>query len=42
MMDAEGVPVPVISLADLLKNKLASGRDEDRADANRLRKRHKI
>jgi hypothetical protein len=30
--DVEGVRVPVLSLADLVENKRASGRDKDRAD----------
>ena len=32
----DGVPVPLISLADLRANKLASGRDKDQADLKRL------
>lgn len=32
----EGVPVPVIGLADLVANKRASGRDKDRADLKGL------
>ena len=32
----EGVRVPVLGLDDLLKNKRASGRDKDRADAKGL------
>lgn len=31
-----GVRIPVIGLEDLIKNKLATGRDRDRADARRL------
>lgn len=33
----DGVPVPLISLADLRKNKQASGRDKDLVDLARLR-----
>jgi hypothetical protein len=32
----DGVPVPLISLADLRANKLASGRDKDKLDVKRL------
>jgi hypothetical protein len=39
VMDVEGLPVSVIDYADLLRNKRATGRAGDRADAERLEKR---
>jgi hypothetical protein len=37
-VDVDGLPVPVLSYGDLLKNKRATGRDKDRLDADRLEK----
>jgi hypothetical protein len=37
LVDVEGLTVPVIGLADLVRNKLAVGRPQDIADAARLR-----
>jgi len=34
--ELEGVRVPVLALSDLVKNKLASGRDKDRVDVKGL------
>jgi hypothetical protein len=34
--ELEGVRVPVLALGDLVKNKLASGRDKDRVDVKGL------
>jgi predicted nucleotidyltransferase len=39
MMEIEGMSVPVIDLQDLIKNKTAAGRDQDRADVAKLQKR---
>ena len=38
--DWNGIPVPIIGLEDLLKNKRASGRLKDLGDANYLSKMH--
>jgi hypothetical protein len=35
--EIDGVPVSIISLTDLVRNKLASGRDKDSLDAKQLR-----
>jgi len=37
--DVEGLPLPFIQRADLIRNKLATGRAKDRADAEELRRR---
>ncbi len=37
-VDVDGLPVPILSYEDLLKNKRATGRDKDRLDADRLEK----
>ena len=36
IVEIEGLPVPTLSLADLIRNKRATGRDKDRLDADRL------
>jgi predicted nucleotidyltransferase len=41
MMDVDGVDVQVISVHDLMRNKSASGRDQDRADVKKLSQFHK-
>ena len=41
MLDLDGVAVPVISLADLKKNKSSTGRLHDLADVERLSKTRK-
>jgi predicted nucleotidyltransferase len=38
-VEVNGLSVPFISLVDLIKNKLATGRGKDRVDAETLRKR---
>jgi predicted nucleotidyltransferase len=38
VVEIEGLPVPVLSYEDLIKNKWATGRDKDRLDAKRLEK----
>jgi hypothetical protein len=40
--DWDGIPVPIIGLADLLKNKQSSGRLKDIQDVDALQKRHKL
>jgi len=37
-IEFEGLKLPMLSLADLIKNKRATGRDKDRLDADRLEK----
>jgi hypothetical protein len=39
MIDIEGLAVPVLSYADLIRNKRASGRPKDHLDADRLEER---
>lgn len=39
MMDLGGVVVPIIDLADLLRNKSSTGRKLDEVDVERLAKR---
>jgi len=36
--EIEGLPVPILSINDLIRNKRATGRDKDRLDADRLEK----
>jgi hypothetical protein len=36
VVEIEGMPVPILSLGDLIRNKRATGRDKDRLDAERL------
>ena len=36
VIEIEGLPIPVLSLDDLIRNKRATGRDKDRLDADRL------
>jgi hypothetical protein len=36
IVEIEGLPIPVLSLDDLIRNKRATGRDKDRLDADRL------
>ena len=36
--EIEDLPVPILSLSDLIRNKRATGRDKDRLDADRLEK----
>ncbi len=36
--EIEDMPVPILSLNDLIRNKRATGRDKDRLDADRLEK----
>jgi len=38
-VDIEGMPIPILSYDDLIRNKRATGRDKDRLDADRLEKR---
>ncbi len=38
-VEVNGLSVPFISLVDLIKNKLATGRGKDRVDAETLQKR---
>jgi hypothetical protein len=38
IVDIEGLAIPVISKCNLIKNKLATGRDKDRLDAENLEK----
>ena len=38
-VEIEGMPIPILSYDDLVRNKRATGRDKDRLDANRLEKR---
>jgi len=38
IVEIEGLPVPILSYDDLIKNKRATGRDKDRLDADRLEK----
>lgn len=38
-VEVNGLAVPFISLVDLIKNKLATGRGKDRVDAETLQKR---
>jgi hypothetical protein len=38
MFEIEGIPVQVLSTADLIKNKRATGRTKDLADAESLEK----
>ncbi len=37
-VEIEGLPIPILSYDDLIKNKRATGRDKDRLDADRLEK----
>ena len=37
-IEVDGLPVPILSYDDLVKNKRATGRDKDRLDADRLEK----
>ena len=39
VVEIEGMPIPILSYDDLVRNKRATGRDKDRLDANRLEKR---
>jgi predicted nucleotidyltransferase len=39
VVEIEGMPVPILSLKDLVRNKRATGRDKDRLDADRLEKK---
>lgn len=36
IVEIEGLPIPTLSLSDLIQNKRATGRDKDRLDADRL------
>jgi predicted nucleotidyltransferase len=36
VVEIEGMRIPILSLADLIRNKRATGRDKDRLDADRL------
>ncbi len=36
IVEIEGMPIPILSLDDLIRNKRATGRDKDRLDADRL------
>ncbi|MCX5647259.1 MAG: nucleotidyltransferase [Phycisphaerae bacterium] len=36
IVEIEGLPIPTLSLGDLIRNKRATGRDKDRLDADRL------
>ena len=36
LVEIEGMPIPILSLDDLIRNKRATGRDKDRIDADRL------
>lgn len=36
VVEIEGMPIPILSLDDLIRNKRATGRDKDRLDADRL------
>jgi predicted nucleotidyltransferase len=36
VVEIEGLPIPVLSLDDLIRNKRATGREKDRLDADRL------
>ena len=38
IVEIEGLPIPILSYDDLIKNKRATGRDKDRLDADRLEK----
>jgi hypothetical protein len=38
-VERDGIPVPFIGVAEFLRNKDASGRDQDRVDASRVRRR---
>lgn len=38
IVEIEGLPIPILSLGDMIRNKRATGRDEDRLDADRLEK----
>ena len=37
-VEIEGLPIPILSYDDLIKNKRATGRDQDHLDADRLEK----
>jgi hypothetical protein len=37
-VEIEGMPIPILSYDDLVRNKRATGRDKDRLDADRLEK----
>jgi len=37
-VELEGMPIPILSYDDLVRNKRATGRDKDRLDADRLEK----
>lgn len=37
-VEIEGMPIPILSHDDLIRNKRATGRDKDRLDADRLEK----
>ena len=39
IVEIEGMPIPILSYDDLVKNKRATGRDKDRLDADRLERR---
>jgi predicted nucleotidyltransferase len=39
VIDISGLPVPFIGIHELIKNKLASGRDQDLPDAKKLKKK---
>jgi len=39
IVEMEGMPIPILSYDDLVRNKRATGRDKDRLDADRLEKR---
>jgi predicted nucleotidyltransferase len=41
MTEIEGLQVAVIDVQDLMRNKTAAGRDQDRADVKKLERRHK-
>jgi hypothetical protein len=36
VVEIEEMPIPILSLSDLIRNKRATGRDKDRLDADRL------
>ncbi len=36
VVEIDGMPIPILSLDDLIRNKRATGRDKDRLDADRL------
>jgi len=36
IVEIDGLPIPVLSLGDLIRNKRATGREKDRLDADKL------